>query len=324
MSVVRIGAAESRRIRVPVEVGGPPTVEVPPHPEVLRLHRRLVLDLRALLEPGGDVRHCLVLTAVGVLQRSLVTGRAFRGTGQTRLALEAVTRGYESPLWLSPRVAASRGGRVRKGERATPIVVERVRLETDPATGEAVRVRRFGVGRVVNLEQCVGVEAPVVEPEVVLPDLDRREAADRVFADYIEASGVVLVADGNKAYYLPPSDRISLPAAKQFGTPGGYYGTAFHEAAHATGHESRLGRDLTGTFGSGKYALEEITAEVALAVVAAALDIEVGAIDNHAAYVGSWLKSTADDPIALAGAISAGWAAADLILALGAARGESR
>jgi antirestriction protein ArdC len=40
---------------------------------------------------------------------------------------------------------------------------------------------------------------------------------------------------------------------------------------HATGHASRLGRDLSGTFGSKNYAREELVAEIGSAFLCAAL-----------------------------------------------------
>jgi antirestriction protein ArdC len=57
---------------------------------------------------------------------------------------------------------------------------------------------------------------------------------------------------------------------------------------HASGHASRLNRDLSGSFGSKKYAFEEIVAEITSAFVCASLGI-VPTV-RHADYVGSWLE----------------------------------
>lgn len=53
-----------------------------------------------------------------------------------------------------------------------------------------------------------------------------------------------------------------------------WHRTAFHELGHASGHSSRLGRDLSGSFGSKNYAREEPAAEMAGAFVCASLGIE--------------------------------------------------
>ncbi|WP_239505563.1 zincin-like metallopeptidase domain-containing protein, partial [Serratia marcescens] len=57
--------------------------------------------------------------------------------------------------------------------------------------------------------------------------------------------------------------------------------------AHASGHPSRLNRDLSGSFGTRKYAFEELVAEIASAFGCASLGI-VPTV-RHADYVGSWL-----------------------------------
>ena len=52
-----------------------------------------------------------------------------------------------------------------------------------------------------------------------------------------------------------------------------YMATLLHEAGHATGHISRLNRDMTGVFGSPEYAKEELRAEIASAFTAQELGL---------------------------------------------------
>ena len=61
----------------------------------------------------------------------------------------------------------------------------------------------------------------------------------------------------DRAFYSPKSDSIHLPPKEAFKDAPGYYGTALHELAHWTGHQSRLNRStLTDTyrFGDTNYA----------------------------------------------------------------------
>ncbi|WP_264830024.1 zincin-like metallopeptidase domain-containing protein, partial [Klebsiella aerogenes] len=55
--------------------------------------------------------------------------------------------------------------------------------------------------------------------------------------------------------------------------PINWHRTALHELGHATGHPSRLGRDMTGGFGTKKYAFEELVAEMNAAFCCASLGI---------------------------------------------------
>ena len=86
-----------------------------------------------------------------------------------------------------------------------------------------------------------------------------------------------------------------------------------HELAHSTGHVSRLGRDFSGSFGSKKYAFEELVAEITAAFCCAALGI-VPTV-RHADYIDSWLDVIRENDRAIVRAASLASKAADWILA---------
>ena len=75
----------------------------------------------------------------------------------------------------------------------------------------------------------------------------------------------------------------------------------------------RLGRDLSGAFGSEMYAKEELVAEMTGAFVCASLGI-VPTV-RHADYIGSWLEVLREDNRAIVRAASAASKAADYLLA---------
>lgn len=82
---------------------------------------------------------------------------------------------------------------------------------------------------------------------------------------------------------------------------------------HATGHRSRLARDLTHAFGSDGYAREELIAELDSAFLCAALGIVLTV--RHADYLASWLDVLRGDARAIFRAASAASKAADRLLA---------
>jgi len=92
-----------------------------------------------------------------------------------------------------------------------------------------------------------------------------------------------------------------------------WHRTALHELGHWSGHASRLDRDLTGGFGSRKYAFEELIAELNAAFCCASLGI-VPTV-RHADYIGSWLDVLREDNRAIVRAASAASKAADYLLA---------
>ena len=81
--------------------------------------------------------------------------------------------------------------------------------------------------------------------------------------------------------------------------------TLFHECGHSTGHESRLNRDMTGSFGSMKYAFEELIVELGSTLLDNYFGIKSNEIsDNHKAYLDSWYQGLKKNPTKLISACS--------------------
>ena len=124
---------------------------------------------------------------------------------------------------------------------------------------------------------------------------------------------------GDEAYYRPVPDDITMPDPAAFRDLDHYRATLAHELAHWTGHTSRLARDLAGRFGSDAYAMEELIAEMAAAMLGAELGLPVAHLDHHASYVASWLKVLKADSRAVLTAAAKAEEASSLLL--GFARG---
>ena len=106
-------------------------------------------------------------------------------------------------------------------------------------------------------------------------------------------------------YYSLPEDTIYMPYPEQFVNAYEYNAAALHEEAHATGVESRLNRDTYLD-----YAKEELVAEITAAFMAQHVQEELTSVSftdqdmqNHMAYVQSWISSIQDKPEALLEAI---------------------
>ena len=103
-----------------------------------------------------------------------------------------------------------------------------------------------------------------------------------------------------------------MPRPEAYFAPINWHRTALHELGHWSGHPSRLGRDLSGNFGSALYAKEELVAEMTSAFVCASLGI-VPTV-RHADYIGSWLDVLREDNRAFVRAASQASKAADFLL----------
>ncbi|SDX52572.1 zincin-like metallopeptidase domain-containing protein [Paracoccus sanguinis] len=109
---------------------------------------------------------------------------------------------------------------------------------------------------------------------------------------------------------VPTSCRSRRPRA--YFEPINWHRTALHELGHATGHPSRLGRDLSGSFGTKNYAFEELVAAINAAFCCASIGI-VPTV-RHADYIGSWLGLLREDNRAIVRTASQAGKAADWLL----------
>lgn len=130
---------------------------------------------------------------------------------------------------------------------------------------------------------------------------------DELITKLSENMGVEIVNDGgDRAFYRPFEDKIHLPMASAFISDYAYNSTALHELAHSTGAPHRLNRSLGGMFGSESYAYEELIAEITSCFMSIDLNMEQDSIhlDNHKAYIQSWIKSIREKPEMLVKAIA--------------------
>jgi len=207
------------------------------------------------------------------------------------------------------------GGRVKKGAKAQMVVFWKWIEQEDEETHEKKQVPFLRYFNVFHIDQCDGIKAKHAEPlpQAVEPDA----AAEAIIADYLKHSGVRLIhEEGNRAFYRPSSDSVTLPLVDQFKNTAEYYGTAFHELTHSTGHESRLNRLHTvAAFGSEDYSKEELIAEIGAAALVNHAGLETAdSFKNNAAYIQNWLQALRNDKRFIVSAAGKAEKAVNLIL----------
>jgi antirestriction protein ArdC len=88
----------------------------------------------------------------------------------------------------------------------------------------------------------------------------------------------------------------------------------YRHKGHWTGHPDRLDRTFGKRFGDDAYAFEELCAEMTSALLGADLGLPTSHMDDHAAYIGSWLKVLRKDSRAIMTAAAKAEAAAGYLL----------
>ena len=224
-------------------------------------------------------------------------GIPYQGINVLMLWSEAVEKGYASPIWMTFKQALELKSAVRKGEHGSLVVYadKIIRTETDGETGEeAERAIPFMKGYTVfNVEQIEGLPAHYyARPAPRTPAVPRIERAEEFF----RASRANIVHGGSRACYVPSTDNVHMPCIDFFRDSESYYATLAHEVTHWTRHETRLNRDFgRKRFGDEGYAMEELVAELGSAFFSADLELTPEVREDHAAYVGSWIKVLKND-----------------------------
>ena len=167
------------------------------------------------------------------------------------------------------------------------------------------------------VEQCADYEPPKSDSHQVVPEHEMLS----FFNAYVENQGSLKIKRaGSQAFYKLNGDLIQLPPREAFTDSLGEVMTAFHEAAHSTGHPNRCERVLTSKFGSPEYAFEELIAEIACMFTVMRLGgsfhpskvLEENA--NSLAYLDNWLKACNDKDKALTAAFGEAQKASDYII----------
>jgi antirestriction protein ArdC len=237
------------------------------------------------------------------LPYNAITGNRYKGINTLSLLLN----GYEDPRWLTFNQASANDWKVKKGEKAsliqfvktTDLVAKRDESGKPVLNDEgkpvkiSVKLDRpiITTAWVFNAAQVNGIPA-LQKQDIQTLGWDPVERAEKLIAS--SSANIAHVA-GDRAFYSPFRDKITMPLKEQFDAPDKYYATLLHELGHWTGHKERLDRSIMNKFGTEAYAREELRAEIASLLIGQELRIGHD-LGQHTAYVDSWIKVLQDTP----------------------------
>jgi len=119
---------------------------------------------------------------------------------------------------------------------------------------------------------------------------------------------------------IPALDEVHMPDSRRFfDTETGtrtehFYSVLAHEMCHWTMTPERCNRDMSGRFGDGAYAMEELVAELGAAFLCAKLQITGTVHDDLARYLATWLAVLKNDKKAIFTAAARAQEAVEYIL----------
>ena len=247
-----------------------------------------------------------------------IAGMRYRGINVVTLATSPLAFASADPRWATYKQAADRGWQVKKGARGTTAYffkqIELPDARQSAADGKERQTRGIPLLRAFTLFHASQIESipEFTPPTAAEAPWRTSDAAETIVTN----SGVTVRIGGDRAFYAVSTDHIQMPPRHVFRSADGWSSTVLHELGHATGHPSRLNRDLRNAFGSPDYAREELRAEIAQMMVCAELGIAECEFTNDAAYIASWLERLRSDRKEIFRAAADAQRIADYLLAL--------
>ena len=225
----------------------------------------------------------------------------------------------ESGQYLTFNQIQAVGGRVKKGEKSRMVVFWKwLKVKDEQSETGEKEIPFLRYFNVFHINQCEGVPEKCKKPEALPADpASADETAEKIIREYLQREGVTLShTRGDRAFYRPSTDSVTLPDMQQFKNTAEYYSTAFHELTHSTGHSKRLNRlDNTAFFGSEEYGKEELVAEIGASALVNHVGLETASsFRNNVAYIQNWMKAIKKDKRMIVSAAGKAEKAVNLIL----------
>ncbi len=253
-----------------------------------------------------------------------IRGTKYRGINNFMLTMTMMARGYKDNRWVTFNQMRERDWSFKTDEegnslgKGAGITVEYFDMRDRNTRKPFDRLMLAGMDyderqqyidenkyfvrkyyRVFNGDIIDGIPE---KEHVVTDESAYNEKAEQAI-DYWSKNESEIIYGGSEAKYSRVKDKIYMPERKDFVSLHEFYGTLMHEIGHATGHETRLNRQINDERG---YAEEELRAEIASMFMAQSLGISKSenAVKNNSAYIKYWLDGIREDPHVLFKAIS--------------------
>ncbi|SDF11166.1 protein of unknown function [Mucilaginibacter pineti] len=174
------------------------------------------------------------------LPYNAVTGNRYKGINTIALMMT----GYDDPRWLTFNQAAAQNCNVRKGEKAS--LIQFVKLndlvtKRDDQGKPVLDAEGKPVKALVRLAKPIITTSWVFNARQVngIPELQKPDIGTLGWDPVVRAENLVTAVGvpvshrkGDRAYYSPSQDRITMPLKQQFDAPDKYYSTLLHELGH--------------------------------------------------------------------------------------------
>ena len=236
-----------------------------------------------------------------------ISKTVYHGSNYFSLLLTSMVKGYQDPRWCTFAQIKEQGWTLKAGKGQSAKIEFWYPYDREQKKSISWQEFREVGGQNNDRYQLYSRAYSVYNGDMIIgiPKLEVRqnEIQPVELVDTISRNMGVPISyhQTARAFYRPIEDRIYLPYRQQFNSEYAYASTALHELSHATGAEHRLNRKQGGEFGTEPYAYEELVAEISSCFLSSELPIGQTEehLQNHKAYVQSWIQGIKEQPEAL-------------------------
>lgn len=269
----------------------------------------------------------------GSKPQNAISHKDYHGVNLLLLSYISFKKEYADPRWCTYKQAKDNDWQVKKGEKGVPIEfwsLYDTKMKQKLSQAEADKLKKsLSVDELKERIRPLSSTYTVFNAAQIdgMPELERKEQKldETMLVKYrdnlLKNMNLGFIEQGWKSFYIPDKDMISLPQLQDFESEYSYMSTFLHEAAHATGHKSRLNRDMYNSFGSTEYAKEELRAEIASTFTTQDMNLpssdNKAHLDNHKAYIQNWISILDKNPDELFAAIKEAGKISDYLIEKG-------
>ncbi len=236
-----------------------------------------------------------------------ISKTVYNGSNYFSLLLTSIQKGYQDNRWCTFAQIKEQGWKLKPGKGQSGRIEYWYPYDREQKKAISWQEFREAGGQINDRYQLFSRAYSVYNGDMIvgIPKLEvtQNEIQPVELVDTISGSMGVSISyhESDQAFYRPVEDRIYLPYRQQFHSEYAYASTALHELSHATGSEHRLNRKQGGEFGTEPYAYEELVAEISSCFLSSELPMEQTEehLQNHKAYVQSWIQGIKEQPDAL-------------------------
>jgi len=253
-------------------------------------------------------------SALPALPHNPVTGRNYAGVNILALWRAGTERGFVSQAWLTSDQIRRAGGSVRRGETGSLAYAGRFSAESALARAGEPDIDGSPIGllgrfSLYNVAQCHGLPDHLRTGPARCADRDIEEE----FHELIAATGMDYELGAVRTFNVPSRDIFVLSDWRSAADKYDFHRDWLLELIRATGHPSRLDRNISDVFGHNGHGIEDLVAELGCAFVCAVLGIEPAL--RHPDCLDAWIDILCSDDLAFVRAASVATTALDYLLA---------